>query len=150
MNKLKLKGMRAMFKLLSSLKSANINNGPINIKLFDSTVKPILMYGSQVWGQQLLSYISKPDFGKFDKLPFEQIQNKLCKYSLSVRKNTSNIATRAELGRYPVLLNIAVLAVKYWSTILDNPQKLVFRAYQEEKRLDEMGHKTWVTFIKTI
>jgi exonuclease III len=150
MKSLKLKGMRALFKLLSSLKSAKINNAAINIKLFDSTIKPILLYGSQVWGQQLLPHIMKADFGSLDRLPFEQIQNKLCKYSLAVRKNSSNIATRAELGRYPLLLNISLLAVKYWVTILSNPQKLVFKAYQEEKLLDEMGHKTWVSFVKAI
>lgn len=150
MKNLKLKGMRALFKLLSTLKSADVSNAVINLKLFDSMIKPILLYGSQVWGQQLLPYFSKCDFGRIDRLPFEQIQNKLCKYTLSVGKNSSNIATRAELGRYPLVLNIALLTVKYWCTILNNPQKLAFKAYQEEKRLDAMGHRSWVTFVKAI
>ena len=42
MKNVKLNGMRALFKLLSSLKSSKINNATINIKLFDSTIKPIL------------------------------------------------------------------------------------------------------------
>ena len=79
--------MRAAFKISSILKSQNIIHPIVSLKLFDSMVKPILLYGSQVWAQELLPYESKY-INKLDRLPFEQIQNKQCKYILGVRKHT--------------------------------------------------------------
>ena len=60
-------------------------------------LKPITLYGCQVWCQDLLKYDLK-DIHKIDKIPFEKLQNKECKYLLNVRKNVSNIALRAEQG----------------------------------------------------
>ena len=148
MNNLKTKAMRAAFKISSILKSQNIIDPIVSLKLFDSMVKPILLYGSQVWAQELLPYESK-DINKLDRLPFEQIQNKQCKYILGVRKHTSNVAARAELGRFPLYINVITLSIKFWIQILKSPDKLSYRAYKEECYLDLKGEKNWVTFVKS-
>lgn len=78
-------------------------NSELYLKLFDSMVKPVALYGAQVWSERLVGFFQKGDFGNFDRLPFEQLQNKICKCALGVGKYTSNAAARAELGRVPLL-----------------------------------------------
>jgi hypothetical protein len=53
--------------------------------LYNSMVEPVLMYGSGIWRTK--SYNVK-----------NSVQNKACKYFLSVGKNTSNISTRGDMG----------------------------------------------------
>ena len=43
------------------------------------------MYGSGVWGTKTLSVISS-------------VQNRACKYLLSVGKHTSNVSSRGDMG----------------------------------------------------
>ncbi len=148
--KLKIKAMRAYFKVISSLKSQSILTFKLQSKLFDSIVKPIMLYGSQVWGQQLINNILKQDLGQLDKLPFEELHNKLCKYSLGVGKFASNMACRAELGRYPLLITICALSVRLWNSILKSPSKLLYCAYQEELKFSRRGQKNWAFFIQNI
>lgn len=54
-------------------------------KLYNSMVDPILMYGSAVWGTKSINVINT-------------VQNKACKFFLSVGKNTSNLASRGDMG----------------------------------------------------
>ena len=71
-------------------------------------VKPILLYGCQVWGNDYINYESK-DIHHLDRIPFEEVQNKYCKLLLCVGRFTSNMAARAELGRHPLMLSVAAL-----------------------------------------
>lgn len=86
--------MKALFKVTSMLKSQKLADSQLYIKLFDTLVKPILLYGGQIWSQHLLRFFAKDDFGKFDQLPFEQLHTKLCRRALGVGKNASSIAVR--------------------------------------------------------
>ncbi len=147
---MQIKAMRAMFKITSTLKSTDILNCSLYIKLFDSMIKPILLYGGQVWSQRLLRYFLKEDFGKLDQLPFEQLQNKLCKQALHVGKYSSNLAVRAELGRFPLLITVALHTIKYWVNILKSPDKIVYAAYQEDVALDKAGQANWATLVRAI
>jgi hypothetical protein len=139
-----------MFKISSVLRGKDVLDCKLYLKLFDSIVKPIALYGCPVWSQRCISYFTKQNFGNFDRLPFEALQNKLCKLCINAGKQTSNMAVRAEFGRHPLLLNIAELTINYWTRIIESPNKLVFHAYLEDKALDEAGQKNWVTLVRTI
>ena len=65
-------------------------------KLFDALVKPVLHYGCEIWGPELLSYKTH-----FDKSTIEQV-----KQTINVPWYTENKARRAELGRYPLSIDI--------------------------------------------
>ena len=141
--------MRALFKINSILKSQRINDHIIKLKLFDSMVKPILLYGCQVWSQELI-HIESKDMSKLDGVPSVQVHNKQCKYILGVRKHSSSIAARAELGRFPMYLRIIKLTLKFWLQILKHPNKSVSKAYREECYINGKGEQNWVYFIKII
>ena len=67
-------------------------------KLFDALVKPVLHYGCEIWGPELLSYKTH-----FDKSTIEQV-----KQTINVPWYTEKKARRAELGRYPLSIDIKV------------------------------------------
>ena len=144
------KAMKASFKISTTLKSSQVLDSKLYTKLFDSMVKPVALYGAQVWSERLLSFFQKGDLGNFDRLPFEQLHNKICKCALRVGKYTSNAASRAELGRFPLLISVAQAVIRYWANILTSPDKLVYDAYCEEVDADKKGQNSWATLVRCI
>ena len=144
------KAMKASFKISATLKSRDVLDSELYTKLFDAMVKPVALYGTQIWSDHLLSFFLKDDFGNFDRLPFEQLHNKMCKCALRVGKYTSNLASRAELGRFPLLISIAQAVISYWINILASPDKLVYNAYLEERDADKSGQKNGATLVRAI
>ena len=65
------KAMKASFKICKTLKSKQVLNSELYTRLFDSIVKPVALYGSQVWSEQLVKFFQKDDFGNLDTLSFE-------------------------------------------------------------------------------
>lgn len=61
----------------------------IQIDLFDKTVKPILLYGSEIWG-----------LGNLDVI--EQVQLKFYKHIFGLKSSTPNYMVYGELGVFPV------------------------------------------------
>ena len=94
------------------------NNASVKtvLKLFDSLCKPILLYCSEVWGafENIWNKKSIKYFLWYDKYIFENFHKKFCKYSLGIGKNASNIASLAELGRFPLSLTIVINIIKYY------------------------------------
>ena len=80
--------------------------------------------------------------------PFEQLHNKVCKNILGIRSNGSGIASKAELGRFPLIIFIAHLADKFYRKIYSNPLKLSYSALISERELHQNGKKSWVTYIE--
>ena len=100
------KGMKAPNSLLKVLLTKNLPPNML-IKLFDQTMVPILTYASEVWGTfSLQSKTVFDDFGNLtpEKQYLKTDTERTCLYFykrlLMVNKNTSNLATLGELGRY--------------------------------------------------
>ena len=81
-------------------------------KLFDALVKPVLLYGCEIRGPELLSYKTH-----FDKSRIEQVHIKFCKQTLNVPWHTENTACKEELGRYPLSIDIKASLLCYWQKI---------------------------------
>ena len=103
-------------KVISIIKQllSNIDSSTVEIrnKLFDALFKPILLYGCEIWGPELLSYKTH-----FDNSTIEQVHIKFCKQALNVPWYTENIASRAELGRYPLSIDIKASLFCYWQRL---------------------------------
>ena len=65
----------------------------IMLKLFDSCVAPILLYGCEVWGYENTDII-------------EKVHTKFCKFIFGVSKFSHNMPIYGELGRYPLSITI--------------------------------------------
>jgi len=107
------KAMRALFKLKNLLFDSN-TNPTTSIKLFDQLIKPICMYGSEIWGADLLK---TPEFSKLaqsiEKLACEKLNLSICRFILGVHKKSQISAIRGELGRAPLGTEIISNMIKY-------------------------------------
>jgi hypothetical protein len=145
------KSCRALFALRSALRGCTWMSVNTHIKLFDVLIKPILLYGSDVWGAYMYKY--KNNKGSLDcmltdvNMLTEKLHSKVCKYVLQVNKNASNFAVRSELGRYPLFINIISRLVNYYVNICGRDKdSLVHTALEIHKSTDE----SWFSFLKYI
>ena len=77
------------------------------LHLFDSLIKPILLYNSDFWG---CLKIPKNN-------PYENVHMRFCKELLGVQKQTTNIWVLLELGRGPLILFAKKNSIKNWVRI---------------------------------
>ena len=146
---LKKKAQKAWFSIRSTLISNKITDTKLSLKLFEALVRPILLYGAEIWCQDFQNCIDFKN-NKFEKCPFEMLQSKVCRNILGVRKNTSSKAARAELGTYPILVFISKLVMSFYNKTIENPSKLSHHALISEIELDNRGVKSWATLVKQL
>ncbi len=143
------KGLKAYYKLRKYFLSfePSVKN---SIHVFDHTIKPILVYGSEIWG------FFNPSKARFKKgeVPMDQIylnplceklHIKFCKFILGVNKKATNFAVLSELGRFPMHFDIVKSMIRYWYRIenLDTKFPLLQNAYLESKKLHENRVPSW-------
>ena len=120
-----------------------IRNQPIpidlHLKLFDSIVEPILLYGSEVWGFE-------------NTIDIEWIHLQFCINILHLRKGTPNYMVYGELGRLPVSINIKMRMVGFWNRLVSNEHKLSSHLYRLKVSLHNSGvHEfKWIKSIQNI
>ena len=78
--------------------SAQFQGMSLNSELLQSTNLTNVQFG---WG-----VYAKPDFKTWDGSQIEKAHLQFCKRYLEINNKASNIACRAELGRFPVLQSI--------------------------------------------
>ena len=127
------------------------------LKLFDQTIVPILTYASQIWGTfSLQSETVFDDFGKLTpekqylKTDTEQTCLYFYKRLLTVNKNTSNLATLGELGRYRIQI-IIIRIIKFWYRINElEENSLLKETLNEQLRAQNTNKHQWIHFVNQI
>ena len=120
-----------------------IRNQPIpidlHLKLFDSIVEPILLYGSEVWGFE-------------NTIDIEWIHLQVCKNILHLRKGKPNYMVYGELGRLLLSINIKMRMVGFWNRLVSNEHKLSSHLYRLMLSLHNSGvHEfKWIKSIQNI
>ena len=80
-------------------------------------MKPILLYGSEIWGHGNLDVI-------------ERVQLKFLKHILSLKKSTSNCIVYGETGVFPIYIDIYNRCINYWAKIASQDNnKISFCVY---------------------
>ena len=150
------KGMKALFKLRKSLASEP-PNAKILVHIFNHTIKPILLYGSEIWGSfSYNNFMKNPDnfiTKEIDKWAVEKVHTRFCKFSLGVRSNASNHAARSELGSYPILYDVIINIIKYWCHLMKDRTKmgeLLLKAVNVSVNLDIDKGDSWINCCKAI
>ena len=113
-------------------------NIPVHIafKIFDIKIKPMVLYGSQIWG---LGYHE----------PIEKVQIQFCKAYLGVGKTTPNDLALIECGRHSLTVDYNTSAVKYWTKLLHmSDLRYPRKCYLQLKAHADMGRVNWVSHIK--
>ena len=107
-------------------------------KLFDSMVKPIAMYGAEIWGYEYSEEI-------------EKIQTKFCKRYVGLHQNTADNFVLGECGRLPLAVSYMVQPIKYWIKLTRMPNyRYPRQCYQMLRSLTEADKITWATYIKKL
>ena len=151
------KGMKATNSLLKVLLTKNLPPNML-IKLFDQTIVPILTYASEIWGTfSLQSKTVFDDFGNLtpEKQYLKTDTERTCLYFykrlLMVNKNTSNLATLGELGRYPIHIIIIIRIIKFWYRINElEENSLLKETLNEQLRAQNTNKNQWIDFVNQI
>jgi hypothetical protein len=107
--------------------------------MFDSMIEPILLYGSDVLGNENFKVI-------------EQIQLKFCKQILKVRNTTPHFMIYGELGRFPLEIRVKLRMITFWSKLVLNENKLssvLYRLMYLLKTKHQDSFK-WLNHIESI
>ena len=140
-DKLYKKALGALYKIFSCIDiKSNYPNTQLLLKLFDTLIQPIVLYGSEIWGT-VLTQRNNPLFKFF---------NKFYKTILGVPGYSSTTGVHFELGRLPVNFNVDMIMFKYWFRLISLPSsRLVSHCY---KTLLEQTHfnDEWIQRIKKI
>ena len=97
---------KALFSLLKKTKDLDLPYD-LQLDIFDKTIKPILLYGSEIWGT-----------GNCDII--ERVQLKYLKYIFKLKKSTPSHMIYGELGIMPIKTEIPARIVSFWSKVIDN------------------------------
>jgi hypothetical protein len=138
------KASKAMFKLKSLLNNTNISPGT-GLKLFDQLIKPIALYGSEIWGPDVIksAWNNQCQFNQsLYKFACEKLNTSFSKFLLGVHKKAQNTAVRGELGRYPLGIDIMANCILYQQHLLSGKtSQLLSHTFKVNKILP--GDKTW-------
>ena len=109
------------------------------LKLFDSLISPILMYGSEIL------------YNGREQNDFEKIHLSYLKNMLGVRRQTPTLAIYGDTGHFPLLLKQQVQTLKYWARLIALPDNHILKnAYNCLLGLDSIGIENWTTHVKTL
>ena len=127
-NALRDKARRALYAIKKKFQNIELPI-PIWCKIFDSVIQPIALYGSEVWGP-----LSDQSYTRWDRHPTEALHTEFCKMILKLQRKTPNNACRAELGRFPLIINMQKRSLKFWMHLKSSPtESLHFKALQTQE-----------------
>ena len=133
------RALKAFYKLKNALGDPFRSNVKTTLHLFDTLIKPILMYMSDFWGGLKL-----PD-EKHN--PIEKLHYMFCKQVLGVQKQTTNIGVLLELGRMPLKTFAEKSAIKNWERIRTGKINELLKNSQANATIDDLP---WISHIKSI
>ena len=129
----------AVFSLLRKIRILNL---PLELQfdLFNKVIKPILLYGCEIWG-----------FGNIDTI--ERVQLKFYKHILNLKKSTPSFMVYGELGAYPLKIDIQSRIISYWAKLnIDRTNDTAAIVYDAIYSLNEQGKikSKWLENVKTL
>ena len=129
--------------MLEVLKRGRTHNLSIEsqLELFNKMVKPILLYGSEIWG-----------FSKHIQR-LEKVQLRFCKLLLKLKTSTPSYMIYGELRLFPFDIDVKLRMISYWARLLTGKEtKLSYLSYTILYNLyiDENLDFTWINHVKHI
>ena len=122
----------ALFSLLRKTRTLDLFID-LEIELFNKTFKPILLYGSEIWG-----------FGNLEVI--ERVQLKFFKQILNMKKPTPSYMIYGEIRAFPLYLDIYSRMISFWTKLRNNGKnEIAFSLYaliaglNEQKKSNHSG-----------
>ena len=123
---LSMRANRAIYALNNKIKLSKLPT-KLALKLFNAQIKPILLYGSEVWGPYM-DY----DYSEWEKKKIEQVHTQYVKRILGCSIQTSNHMIRGEVGNRSLLLDVIKRVIFYKANIKERKSSIVYNALEFE------------------
>ena len=152
---LSMKASRALFSIKQSIFDKTIKPSSI-LHIFDSLVKPIALYNSEIWTAYKYCFKGKTIEELFaltlkNTNEFDKTYMRFCKYVLGVNSKACNFAVISEQGRFPLVISIITNCINFWlHTIQSTSDSLLQKAYQEQVNSSNNNNNIWLQFVKSM
>ena len=148
------RALRAQFKLTKCFSNMTPKLDTL-IHLFEHTVEPVVLYGSEIWGTVniLSSKTKKADFSLerlFENFLCDKLQIKFLKYISKINKKSANLAVLSEFGRYPLCIKVITNTCKFLQRLLTTNSVLLQGAYKESSLIANNEKMSWVACVEFI
>ena len=115
---LSMKASRALFSIKQSIFDKTIKPSGV-LRIFDSLIKPIGLYGSEIWLGYKSCYQNKSLDAMFDMSfkcynEFDKIFIRFSKFVLGVHSKASNFGVLSELGQFPLIISVITSCINFW------------------------------------
>ena len=124
MNELAKKGMKATHSIYK-LSTCNCVSTELLLKTYESMIKPIIMFSSEVWGHQM-----KPN--NDTELSFV----KFCKHISGFHRRSVNKAVMSELGVYPLHIDAKLNIISFYLYLKGSKNILFSKSLKEMEILN--------------
>ena len=129
MDDLAKKGMRASHSIYK-LSTCNSISHKTLIETFNSLIKPIVLFSSEIWGYEV-----KPD------CTTEKSLLRFCKHILGVTRTSVNNAVLGELGAFSLSVESNTAMITYYLYLKNHKNRLIASIIPEMKSLNNDWHK---------
>lgn len=129
---------KGLFSLYRKIRNLDLSID-CQLKLFDSTILPILTYGCEVWGYSDLNLL-------------EKVHTDFLKHILHVKRSTPHIMLYGDLGRFPIHIAIKKRMVGFWYSLVFNADKLSSILYKFMYADFSQNNNVygWLSYVKSI
>jgi hypothetical protein len=152
--------LKAMYKLKKCIQGTNINIRTA-LKLFDTLIEPILLYGCEITNlitiklnqdttDGALRNKSEYLFDNVLKLEQEKLHLNYCRQLLGVNNKTANMATLGELGRYPLYIKAIKQVFKFYKRCNNSEPSSLLKNSLNDMKLLINSPKTWMNNINNL
>ena len=133
-------GRKAIFGMMHKIRDIAPLPPKVMFKLFDSVIKPILVYGSDVWGHRNAGLES-----------IDKVMLRYCGRILNVKATISNIIVHGECGMLPPSVQCTISVLSFFNRLHHMPANtIVKKVYEELTRLHSIGFTAWVTRVREL
>jgi len=161
-NELRKKALRSFYGFKRGIMK-DFLTGKSLTTLFDTLIKPILLYGCPVWAPHLLwfkrltlndSRTSRKVLEFLAGTDIEQFHLKFLKWCLGVHSKTTNVAVWGDFGRHPIVFEPVKLAFDYFDRLEHlseseiDKDRLIVKAFEDQK-LYNLGWYQSITKLRT-
>ena len=128
---------KALTLLLRNINDLNLHVD-LQIELFNTMIKPILLYSCEIWGYSDITLI-------------ERVQTRFLKSIFNMKKSTPNYMVYGEFGVYPISVDIKTRMVSFWTKLLgEDLSKISTLIYHHARNTDTGNTNQWLNYTKTI
>ena len=129
---------KALFSLYFKIRNLCLSLD-CQLKLFDNTVVPILLYASEVWGYGDLNMI-------------EKIHTDFMKHILNVKRSTPHVMLYGDLGRFPLSITVKKRMISFWYKLTENGfnlSSILYKVFLNDSIRNNNVYG-WLQHVKTI